>query len=163
MVEENDTYRHFTPLNINLIRCFFLQPISSSLFPVADQTNIADLVGTAHNSSTKGCFADVVYSMPIYGLEYRMVHLTGASDLFFVRFRFSNDNWLFPFPSSLYFCFYYISPLSICLFGLLNMLTSCSTNSIFKGTVTDLYRNCTHMYHFSWISNVSVILYSGNF
>ena len=49
--------------------------------------------------------------------------LTGALNLFFVRFTLSEDDRLFPFPSSVYFNICYIAPISISLFGSLNMLS----------------------------------------
>jgi hypothetical protein len=61
--------------------------------------------------------------LPITELESRMVYLTGALNLFFVRFTLSEDDRLFPFPSSVYFNICYIAPFSIRLFGSLNMLS----------------------------------------
>jgi hypothetical protein len=53
----------------------------SSLFPVASQANIAELVGTFSIISVpRNDVEDVVFAIPSQELESRMVHLTGATD-----------------------------------------------------------------------------------
>jgi len=122
--EENLTCRHYLPITSDILSRFSLQPITSSFFPVASNTNVVELFGTARTTTVaRRDVVDVVFSLPITELESGMVYLTGASNLFFVRFTLSEDDRLFPFPSSVYFNICYIAPFSIRLFGSLNMLS----------------------------------------
>jgi hypothetical protein len=123
VTEENFTCRHYTRMTSDISRRFSLQPITSTFFPVASNTNIVELVGTSRiTKEARIDVVDVVFCLPIMELESGMVHLTGASNLYFVRFVLTDDNRLIPFPSSFYFSPYYIAPFSIRLFGSLNVL-----------------------------------------
>jgi hypothetical protein len=56
----------------------------ASLFPVAAQANIIELVGTVHTiTASRNEINDIVYVVPIQELESGMVHITGACNLFF--------------------------------------------------------------------------------
>lgn len=117
------TCRPYMPMTSDLISRFSLQPIVSSLFPVAYEANIVELVGTALiRSVQRSDVEDVVFAVPSQELESGMVHLTGSSNLYFVRFSVTEDDKIFHFTSSLYFSFHYIEPFSIRLFGALNTL-----------------------------------------
>jgi hypothetical protein len=117
------TCRPYVPMTSDFIRKYSLQPIISSLFPVASQTNIVELVGTFRVISVaRNDVEDVVFVIPSQELESGLVHLTGSSNLYFVRFSVSEDDTICNFVSSLYFRIYFIEPFSILLFGALNML-----------------------------------------
>jgi len=108
----------------NIINRYSLQPITSTFFPVASNTNIVELFGTTRiRTAARKDVVDVVFNLPVKELESGMVYLTGASNLYFVRFFITEDNTLFPHPSLFYFSVSYVTPFSIRLFGSLNVLS----------------------------------------
>jgi hypothetical protein len=130
--EETVYCRIYTPMTGEILNQFSLQPIMASLFPVAGQSNIVELVGTVHTiSAQRSDIIDIAYIVPIQELESGMVHITGASNLFFARYGFSEKDKLFQFPSSLYFAIQYIYPFSFRIFSSLNMLALNLKKSLF--------------------------------
>jgi hypothetical protein len=82
--EETLLCRIYTPMTGEILNRFSLQPIMASLFPVAAQANIIELVGTVHTiTASRNEINDIVYVVPIQELESGMVHITGACNLFF--------------------------------------------------------------------------------
>jgi hypothetical protein len=87
-----------------IMRRFSLQPITTTLFPVAAQSRIIELVGSAHTITTPWTsIEDIAFVVPIQELESGLVHLNGASNVYFARFGYSDDGTLFHYPASLYF------------------------------------------------------------
>lgn len=113
--EDTVTCRHYTAMAAEIISRYSLQPIIASLFPVTSQTN----TGVEEHSAID----NVVFVVTIEELESGLVHLTGASNLYFARFGFIDEHSLCQLPSSLYFSIQLVSPFSFRLFGALNMLS----------------------------------------
>jgi hypothetical protein len=110
---------------VDIIIRFSLQPIMTSLFPIAAQSKIVEVVGMACTMSAAWSdIEDIVFIVPIQELESGMVHITGATNLYFARYCYNErDDKLLPYPFSLYFSIQYISPFSFQIFSLLNMLS----------------------------------------
>jgi hypothetical protein len=130
--EETILCRIYTPMTGEILNRFSLQPIMASLFPVAAQANVTELVGTVRTvTASRNAINDIVYVVPIQELESGMVHITGAGNLFFARYGYGDQERLFQFPSSLYFAVQYISPFSFRIFASLNMLAQHLKKSLF--------------------------------
>jgi len=117
--------RLYKPMTVDIITRFSLQPIMTSLFPIAAQSNIVEVVGTACTmSAARSDIEDIIFIVPIQELESGMVHITGATNLYFARYGYDErDDKLLPYPFSLYFSIQYVSPFSFRIFSLLNMLS----------------------------------------
>jgi hypothetical protein len=130
--EETVTCRVYAPMTGEILNRFSLQPIMVSLFPVTAQTNIVEVVGTVQTiTASKTDIVDIVYVVPIEELESGLVHITGACNLFFARYGFTEEDKLFRFPSSLYFSIQYVYPFSFRIFSSLNMLALNLKKSLF--------------------------------
>jgi hypothetical protein len=104
--------RLYKPMTVDIITRFSLQPIMTSLFPIAAQSNIVEVVGTACTmSAARSDIEDIIFIVPIQELESGMVHITGATNLYFARYGYDErDDKLLPYPFSLYFSIQYVSP-----------------------------------------------------
>jgi hypothetical protein len=105
-------YRKYIRMTEFLMQKFSLQPIVETLFPVASQTPIVELVATGLvETSSRDTVADVVFIVPLQELETGMVHITGASNIYFIRYAY-DEGRLSSVQSTLYFCNNWIQPFS---------------------------------------------------
>jgi len=121
--EDTVTCQQYTTLTADTIIRYSLQPIVGSIFPVASQTNIVELVGTSSTCvEERSAIVDVAFVVTIHELESGLVHLTGASKIYFARFGFLDEHRLCQIPPSLYFSVQFVAPFTFRLFSALNML-----------------------------------------
>lgn len=115
--------RIYSPMTSEILRKFSLPPIAASSFPIAARTSIIELVATSTiEESTREDVADIVFILPSTELESGLVFLTGAANLYFVRY-FVNERSALKVNTSIFFgCHMLIQPLSIRLFTALNNL-----------------------------------------
>lgn len=140
-------FREFVPMARDIMTRFSLQPLVQSLYPVASQCNITELVVTSavHNASREQLI-DIVYVIPIGELESGMVHMTGASNIYFVRYEIQENNKITNSPSAYYF-FHprLIRPFSVRLFLALNSLASNIKKMLFHIRVSTSTRRSFQM------------------
>jgi len=135
VVSVSSTYiklRAYVPMTEAIMRQFSLPPVTASIFPVASQSNVRELVATTDliKSSIRSII-NIVFIVPIQELENGMVHVTGAANIFFIRYAFNNEGRIVCVPPSLYFSHHWIQPISMRLFGALNMLSYHIKKSLF--------------------------------
>ncbi len=80
--------RAYVPMTEAIMRQFSLPPVTASIFPVASQSNVRELVATTDliKSSIRSII-NIVFIVPIQELENGMVHVTGAANFFFIYIR----------------------------------------------------------------------------
>ena len=82
-----------------------------------------ELVGTSSTCvEERSAIEDVAFVVTIHELESGLVHLTGASKIYFARFGFLDEHRLCQIPPSLYFSIQFVAPFTFRLFSALNML-----------------------------------------
>jgi hypothetical protein len=85
--EETIKFRRYIKMTELIMKRFSLQPITMSLFPVASRSSVVELVATLNSEIRhRDELDDVVYVIPLPELETGMVHLTGASNNYFIRY-----------------------------------------------------------------------------
>jgi hypothetical protein len=78
-------YRKYSRMTAFLMNNFLLQPIADSLFPVASQSSIVELVATGLvETVSRDAVVGIVFIIPLSELETGMVHITGASNIYFI-------------------------------------------------------------------------------
>ncbi len=124
--------RKYVPMSEAVMRQFSLPPVMASMFPVASQSSVEELIATTDlMKSSITSIINIVFIVPIQELENGMVHITGAGNLYFIRYAFNNEGIIVSVPPSLYFSNYWIQPISMRLFGAINMLSYHIKKSLF--------------------------------
>jgi hypothetical protein len=101
---------------------FSLPPISVSSFPVAASASITELFAlNATEVFSLDEVQDIVFILSSAELESGMVYITGAANLFFVRYLMHNGTVL-NVGTNVFFGYHLIQPLTIRLFSALNLL-----------------------------------------
>jgi hypothetical protein len=97
-----------------IMKNYLLPPIMASLFPVASQSDVVELVAMSSvMKTTIRSIVNVVFVVPIQELEEGTVHVTGATNVYFIRYALNNKGALFSVPPSLYFSNNWVQPISM--------------------------------------------------
>ncbi len=86
------------------MREYSLKPITATLFPVASQSPVVELVATSLiKTVSREALVDVAFVVPLQELETGMVHITGASNIYFIRIVFDDKGNISSVKNTLYF------------------------------------------------------------
>jgi hypothetical protein len=102
------TCREFVPMSKDFMRRFCLQPLVQSLYPVSSQLTVSKLVGTdTVHVLSQDTILNIVFIVPIGEIESGKVHMTGASNLFLIRYEMTEGIHILNCPISLFLPSYY--------------------------------------------------------
>jgi hypothetical protein len=114
--------RVYSLMTSSILTKFLLPPITESLFPVAARTVITEVVATnTFKNISRDEVEDLVFILPISELESGDVFITGATNLYFVRYLV-DQTFFVNFYSIQFFGYHFIQPLTIRIFSAINML-----------------------------------------
>ena len=118
------TVKLFKVLSSEVLRRYFIRPLTIMDNPLAFQDNLEELyVSLDVVSVSRSNILDVIFVVPVAEVESGMFYLSGANNVFCIRYQISADGRLHCFPSMLYFARYMIEPLCVRLFNVLNTLS----------------------------------------
>ncbi len=116
--------RMYCSMTTAILTKFTLQPIITSFFPVAARTVNTEVVATnIIEDLTRDAVEDIVFILPIQEFESGNVFVTGATNVYFVRFIMDQaQSSITNFSSTNFFGYHFIQPLTVRIFGALNTL-----------------------------------------
>ncbi len=114
--------RIYSPMTSSILTQFSLPPITTTNFPVAARTVITEVVATStFEIISRDVVEDLIFILPITEIESGNVFITGATNLFFVRYLIDKTTFV-NFSSIQFFGYHFIQPLTIRIFSALNTL-----------------------------------------
>jgi hypothetical protein len=98
------TVKLFKVLSSEVLRRYFIRPLTIMDNPLAFQDNLEELyVSLDVVSVSRSNILDVIFVVPVAEVESGMFYLSGANNVFCIRYQISADGRLHCFPSMLYF------------------------------------------------------------
>jgi len=114
--------RIYSPMTTSILTKFLLPPINTSTYPVVAGTTNTEVVATnIFQTILRDAVEDLIFILPLTEVESGNVFITGASNLFFVRYLIDQTTHS-NFTSVNYFGSHFIQPLTIRIFCSLNTL-----------------------------------------
>jgi hypothetical protein len=113
----------FKAMDSDIMQRHKIKPIASMDYTVAAQDGMVEVYQTSEEIYVERVkIQDIAFILSVQEVESGMFHLAGASNTFFIRF-FLDHGVMRPFQRSIYFSRYFIEPLNIRLFTMLNTLS----------------------------------------
>jgi hypothetical protein len=124
----------FKEFTSEVMRRHFIRPINANDHPLTFQDNIVELYQANESRYiSRANITDVVFVIPVAEIESGMFFLSGAANVFCIRYALL-DGRMQCFPSSYYFSRYMVEPISVRLFNALNTLSQHLRKSLFHQT-----------------------------
>jgi hypothetical protein len=115
--------RLFQVVTSEILKRYFIQPVNATDYPLAFLDEMEELYLTTDEIYiSRSDVTDIVFVVPIAEVESGMFSMSGASNVYFIRYKFLNGG-MHCFPTSFYFSRYIMEPLSVRLFNVLNTLS----------------------------------------
>jgi len=140
------TCREFVHMTKDIIVQFSLQPLTQSLYPVSSQLALTELVGTSsvvvmHRLE----IVDIIFVVPVGEVESGIVHMTGVSNLFVIRYEIIDGTQIKNYAPSYYFLCRMFQPLNVRLFLALNCLARNLKKQLFNSPSSTVTRKTFQM------------------
>jgi hypothetical protein len=115
--------RMYSLMTSTILTKFTLQPITALQFPVAARTINSEVVAyNIFKNISREEVEDLVFIVPLRDFESGNVFLTGAANLYYVRYLIDKTNAIC-FSSVDFFGYHYIQPITVRMFSALNNLS----------------------------------------
>jgi hypothetical protein len=122
VINGNIRCRCYSPMTSSILTQFSLPTISAESYPVATSASITELFAlNAIEDFSVDDVLDIVFILSMAELESGMVFITGASNLFFVRYLI-DERAVLNVGTNPFFGYHLIQPLTIRIFSALNTL-----------------------------------------
>jgi hypothetical protein len=98
------TCHEFAHMTTDIIGQFSLQPLTQSLYPVSSQLALTELVGTSSVVVMDWLeIVDLIFVISVGEVESGIVHMTGASNLYVIRYEVIDGTQINNYAPSYYF------------------------------------------------------------
>lgn len=115
--------RLFQVVTSEILKRYFIQPVNATDYPLACLDEMEELYLTTDEIYiSRSDVTDILFVVPIAEVESGMFSMSGASNVYFIRYKFLNGE-MHCFPTSFYFSRYIVEPLGVRLFNVLNTLS----------------------------------------
>ncbi len=135
------TCHEFAHMTTDIIGQFSLQPLTQSLYPVSSQLALTELVGTSSVVVMDWLeIVDLIFVISVGEVESGIVHMTGASNLYVIRYEVIDGTQINNYAPSYYFLCRMFQLLNVRLFLALNCLAHNLKKQLFNSPSSTVTR-----------------------
>jgi hypothetical protein len=138
--------RLFQVVTSEILKRYFIRPVNATDYPLAFLDEMEELYLTTDEIYiSRSNVTDILFVFPIVEVKSGMFSMSGASNLYFIRYKFLNGG----IPTLFYFSWYIVEPLGVRLFNVLNTLSQHLRRALYHVSESSLTKKTFCLYLFT--------------